>query len=480
MKILLINPPYVGNINTWTPDSTNQAIGKQPPLGLAYLAAVLKENGYPVVILDINALDLREGQLRKKIQDIRPDVVGITVMTLLAQNAIKVARLIKEVDSNIKVVLGGSHLSIFPKETLSFDCVDYAIYGEGEYAFLELIKKIDEHSLLDTVAGLIYRKNGKIIINKVVIIDDLDKLPHPAVGLLPLERYSLANALHPFASIVTTRGCPWRCGFCLRDPMNVKLRLRQPRLVVDEIQERIEKFGAREINICNDSLTANRAHIEGICNELLRRKIKIRWQGPSRIDTVTPDLLKLMAKSGCHTLRYGVESGSQEILNRMNKGITLSQIRNAFKWTKEAGIEIMAYFMLGYIGETAATMQQTIDFAKKLSPDGAIFAIATPLPHTELFQEAAAAGIVDSQYWINFSLCRETRRINYLIADAEYWIKKALWSFYFRPTYILQRIKKVTSWNIFKKYLFGAWAFLRFRMYRREKIEFNRRLKDCL
>lgn len=467
MKILLVNPPYTGNINTWTPDSTNQAIGTQPPLGIAYLAAVLKESGYAVEILDINALNLRKEEVSKRIQQINPDVVGITVMTLLAQNAIKVARLIKELDGDIKVVLGGPHLSIFPKETLSFDCVDYAIYGEGEYAFLELIKKIDSGSALDTVPGLIYRRNGEIIINNVAIIDDLDRLPFPAVGLLPLERYSLANALHPFASIVTTRGCPARCGFCLRDPMNSRLRLRQPHLVVEEIQERIHKFAAREINICNDSLTISRSHIEGICQELLKRRIGVRWQGPSRVDTVTPGLLKLMAKSGCHTLRYGVESGSREILSRMKKNTDLTKIRNAFKWTKEAGIEIMAYFMLGYLGETPATMQRTIDFAKELSPDGAIFAIATPLPHTELFTEAAAKGLVDSQYWINFSLCKETKRINYLIDDAEYWVRHALWSFYFRPTYIFKRMKKTTSWDALKKHLFGAWSFLRFRMYRR-------------
>lgn len=469
MKILLINPPYTGNINTWTPDSTNQAIGKQPPLGIAYLASALRENGYPVEILDINALDLSREEVSRKILKIRPDIAGITVMTLLSQNAIKVARLIKEIDKNIKVVVGGPHLSIFPKETLSFDCIDYGIYGEGEGAFSELVKKIDSNSPCDKVGGLIYRNNGEVVINNVAIIDDLDKLPYPAVDLLPLERYSLANALHPFASIVTTRGCPSRCGFCLRDPMNLKFRLRQPNLVVEEIKERINKFGAREINICNDSLTINRGHIEGICNELLKRRISVRWQGPSRVDTVTPELLKLMAKSGCHALRYGVESGSQDMLYRMKKSITLEKIRNAFKWTKEAGIETMAYFMLGYIGETPETMQQTIDFAKELSCDGAIFSIATPLPQTELFTEAVKDGLVDSQYWRNFSLCKETGRINYLIDDAEYWVKRALWSFYFRPQYILKRLKKTTSWDAFKKHLFGAWSFFHFRMYRRKQ-----------
>lgn len=467
MKTLLINPPYLGNINTWTPDSTNQAIGAQPPLGLAYIAAVLRQNGHPVEILDINALNLSEGEVRQRIKRIQPQIVGITVMTLLIQNAIKVAALVKKVNKDIKVVLGGPHLSIFPKEALAFECIDYAIYGEGEYSFLDLVKRLEAGVLPEDLKGLIYRKNDAVVINEVALVDDLDSLPFPALDLLPRQKYSLVNAVSSFSSIVTTRGCPWRCGFCLRDPMNSRLRLRQSSLVVDEIEENIERYGTQEINICNDSLTARKDHIEGICNEILARKLKVRWQGPSRVNTVTPDLLKLMARAGCHTLRYGVESGSEEILKKMSKGITLEQIRSAFKWTREAGIEIMAYFMLGYIGETPATMRKTIEFAKELSPDGAIFAIATPLPSTNLFREAVAKNMVDKDYWRNFSLCRETGRINYLIDDAEKWVRQALWSFYFRPSYIFKRLKKIRGWDAFRKHLLGAWEFLCFRMYRK-------------
>ena len=467
MKILLINPPYSGNINTWTPESTNRAIGVQPPLGLAYLAAVLREAGFTVEVLDINALGLDEEGVHARIRSIKPDIAGITVMTLLAQNAVKVARLIKDVDSSIKVVLGGPHLSIFAKEALSFDCVDYGIYGEGEFAFLELAQKISSRKPLEQIQGLVYKSGQDVVINPVALINDLDQLPFPALDLLPRERYSLANAAHPFSSIVTTRGCPWQCAFCLRDPVNVKLRFRSPALVVDEIERNILDFGAREINICNDSLTASREHIAGICNEILKRKIKIRWQGPSRVNTVTSDLLSLMKKAGCHALRYGVESGSQEILDKMRKGITIKQVEDAFKWTKKAGIEIMAYFMLGYLDETPRTMQRTIDFAKRLSPDGAIFAVATPLPETELFRQAQARNLVDTSYWTNFSLCKETARINYLVPDAEAWARRALWSFYFRPSYILGRLAKIRSWDAFLKHLQGAWSFFDFRMYKR-------------
>jgi len=480
MKVLLINPPYSGNINTWTPESTNRAIGAQPPLGLSYLAAALLRSGFKVEILDINALGLSQEQASVRIRRIDPDIVGITVMTLLAQNAIKVARLVKDTKSAAKVVLGGPHLSIFPKETLSFDCVDYAIFGEGEAVLPELIKRIRDAAPIEGLDGLVYKKQNEVIVNKAAIVRDLDALPMPALELLPRQSYSLANAAHPYSSIVTTRGCPWQCAFCLRDPVSVKLRFRSPALVVDEIERNIKDFGAREINICNDSLTAGRKHIEGICNEILKRKIRIRWQGPSRVNTVSPDLLKLMKRAGCHTLRYGVESGSQEILDKMCKGITIKQVEDAFIWTKQAGIEIMAYFMLGYLDETPQTMQKTINFAKKISPDGAIFAVATPLPQTELFRQAKDRGLVDPDYWRNFSLCKEQDRINYLVSDAEAWAKKALWSYYFRPSYIFRRLTKIRSWDALIKHLQGAWAFLDFHMYKRSGNKKVKRGRFCL
>lgn len=464
MKILLINPPYSGNINTWTPASTNKAIGTQPPLGISYIAATLEENGYPVKILDINALNLSENETRQRIVQEAPDLIGITTMTLISQNAIKVARMAKEASGAV-VVLGGPHLSIFAKETLSFDFIDYGVYGDGEYPVLKLVRALEKKQSPLDIEGLIYKKTGHVTVNKVSIVENLDELPYPATHLLPLERYSLANALHPFTSMVTTRGCPSRCGFCVRDAIQVRLRVRNPVLVVNEIEDRVQRFGVRELNICNDTLTMKRDHIEGICNEILRRKINIRWQGPSRIDTVTPDILKLMAKAGCHTLRYGVESGNQEVLDRMKKDITLEQIRNTFKWTKEAGIGIMAYFMIGYLDETPETMQDTINFAKELNPDGAVFSVATPLPNTDLFRKSIERGLVDKDYWTKFSLCQETNRISYLIKDGDEWARRALWSFYFRPSYILKRLLAINSYDALKKHVLGALYFLKFRMY---------------
>ncbi len=469
MKVLLINPPYEGNINTWTPESTNKAIGAQPPIGIAYIASMLERHGIAVSILDANALGLGGRAIREYLLRHRPDVVGITSMTLISLNAAAVSRIVKETIDAV-TVMGGPHVSLFAKEVMESPYVDYAMNGEAEYSFLELVKAIDAGQEPEGIDGLVKRKDGGVVVEKPSYVKDLNTLPFPSVHLLPLDRYSLANALHPFGSIVTSRGCPFKCGFCIRGPIDRYVRFRDPENVVDEIEYLIKDFGVREINIRNDTVTVNRAHIQGFCEELLRRNLRIRWQGPTRVDCVDRELLLLMRRAGCATLRYGIESGNQDVLNRMGKGITLEQVRNAVRWSREAGIEVMAYFMIGYIDETEETIMDTINFAIELDPDGAIFSIGTPLPYTELFYEAVKRGLIDENYWHDYVTGRRRDRAPYLIDDAERWVRRALWSFYFRPAYILKRMRKINSWDTFKKHLTGALAFLMFTMNKKEPL----------
>ena len=470
MKILLINPPYDGNINTWTPESTNRAIGAQPPMGIAYLAAVLEKNGYRVSILDANALGLGSAGIRDAVRKAAPDIAGVTAMTLISPNALAVCRIVKET-TNAVTVIGGPHVTLFPEETLESPYVDYAMDGEAEFTFLEFVRAIESggHGI-EKIDGMVYRKNGLIAINKIAIVKDLNSVPFPAVHLLPNERYSLANAKSPFGSIVTSRGCPFKCCFCIRGPIDKAIRFRDPENVVDEIEWLMKDFKVREINIRNDTVTVKRSHISGICDNILRRNIKISWQGPTRIDCVDKELLHLMRRAGCHTLRYGIESGNQQVLDRMGKGITLGQIKDTVRWTKEAGIEIMAYFMLGYIDETPQTMADTIRFAREIDPDGAIFSIGTPLPSTELFDKALERGLIEKDYWKEFVTGKRHDRAPFLVPEAEKWAKKALWSFYFRPRYIMKRLKKIRSWDALRKHAVGALSFLRFRLNKKEAL----------
>ena len=235
-------------------------------------------------------------------------------------------------------------------------------------------------------AGLIYRKEKEICINPPYFVDNLDGLPYPARHLLPVEKYSVIIALHPIATIVSSRGCPFQCEYCSKDINHNKYRVRDPKKFVDEMEYLIKNYKVKEIIIIDDTLTLNKNNITAICKEIINRNIKIKWESPTRVDCVDPELLKLMYKAGCRRLRYGVESGDQEILSLMKKGITLKQVEDAFKWTKKAKIEAFAYFMIGYRNETEETIKKTIKFAKKIKADMAMFTVATPLPNSEFYK----------------------------------------------------------------------------------------------
>lgn len=459
MKILLIRYFDKGNINTRLPESVNKAQGIYPPLGIAYIAAVLEKSGHNVGILDVQALNLTSQEARTKILEEKADLVGITCMTSDFPGALEAANFAKE--SGAVVVLGGPQLAIYPKETLSYDSIDYGIYGEAEYSMLNLANNLEKGKKeFSDIKGLVYRKNGKIFINPPDIVENLDDLPFPAIHLLPFEKYDCVITEKPVLTMITSRGCPFNCGFCFKQPSDRKYRKRSPEKVVDEIEHYIEKYHVKEIMFYDDTLTIDRNHVIAICNEIIKRNIKIKWQSPTRIDRVDKELLILMKKAGCRMLRYGVESGDENILKIMKKGITLNQIRDVFKWTKEAGIETFAYFIIGYANETPETIRKTIDFAKELNPDYVMFTIATPYPQTDLYTLAEKQGCVQGDYWKEFTLGKTNQRLDYFVKDSDKWIKKAYKEFYLRPSYIFKKIRKLTSLDALKKNIRGARAIL--------------------
>ncbi|MCX5713416.1 MAG: radical SAM protein, partial [Candidatus Omnitrophica bacterium] len=371
MNILLIRYHDKGNINTRLPASLNKAQGVLPALGIAYIAAVLEEAGYKVKILDALALNLTSGEVKEVLLRERPDVVGVTAMTSTIRGAFEVLRLAKE--AGAITVIGGVHLSIYPQESLSYDFIDYGINGEGEYPFLKLLKAIEANTPLKDIPGLIYKMDGKIYVNQAYIHDNLDEIPFPARHLLPMDKYSSIIGLHPVTTMVSSRGCPYQCGFCFKAPADIRHRVRSAKNVVDEMEAVVKKHKVKEIMFYDDTLTLRRDHIAGICDEIIRRGLKIKWESPTRVDRIDEPLLKLMRKAGCIRLRYGVESGDPDILRLMKKDIDLELVERVFRLTKKAGIETFAYFIIGYLHDTPLSMQRTIDFACKLNPDLIMF-----------------------------------------------------------------------------------------------------------
>lgn len=463
MKILFIRPLNIENINTRLPESLNRRQGIVPPLGLAYIASTLEKAGHNVKILDTIALNLSSVEIRNYMCEFQPDIVGITVMSATLFGALEFARMAKEVRAI--TIMGGPHLSIYPKETLDYPYLDYGINGEGEFAMLELLNALEGKKDLASIRGLIYKKNNEVYVNEPVIVEDIDSLPFPAYHLLPMNKYDSIISLYPVSTMISSRGCPYQCNFCFKQPSDKKIRFRSPRNVVDEMEYLVKKYKIREIMFYDDVFTLHRPHVVGICEEILTRNLHVKWETPTRVNHLDGELLKLMRRSGCIRLRYGIESGNETVLKMMNKKIDLRQTKEAFKWTRTAGIEIFAYFMIGYAYETETTVKQTINFAIELNPDLAMFTVVTPYPGTPLYDFARKEKIIDIDYWHEFSSGQiRYQRIPYFIPDAEKWLKHAYRKFYFRPTYILKRLNKVRSLRDFKKCLQAFQGISKFEM----------------
>jgi len=264
--------------------------------------------------------------------------------------------------------------------------------------------------------------------------------------------------------MITSRGCPFKCGFCSKQPSDKKYRTRSPRNVVNEMEEVTEKYKVKEIMFYDDVITLKRGHIVGICEEILRRGLDVKWESPTRVDCVDKELLKLMRRAGCIRLRYGVESGDPQTLRLMNKKTDLSHVREIFRFTQETGIETFAYFMIGYLGETLESYKKTLNLALSLRADLAMFTIATPYPGTPFYKMAESMSLIEKDYWKKFtSGTNGSSRLPYFIDNAESLIRMAYRKFYLRPGFILKKATKIDDFLTLRKYLNVAKALLFFK-----------------
>ncbi len=393
MKVALISPKW------------NQMVNSYPSLGLGYLAAVLERRGDEVRIFDFG-LDPRR-PLEDEVHDVlafRPDVIGLTAMTTSYHSAEEAMSLLRA-GTNAPMVLGGPHATVFPARTLQEQpALDYLVFGEGEETMLELMEVIEGRRDPAAVAGLCYRRAGEVICNPArPLIRDLDALPFPARHLFQLERYPLyAPDGGRMLTVLTSRGCPYNCSYCFKGIVGRTYRQRSPENLMQELKELIRTYGIRNFYFIDDLFTLDVKRLNVLLDMMIAEGLDIRWQCLARVDRVTPELLRKMAAAGCRQIHYGIESGNQEILDRVGKRITLEQVRQAVRWTAEAGIRSKGYFMLGLPGDTEETMEQTIQFAASLDLDDAMFSLTTPFPGTRLWEELVARN-PETQYNSDFS-----------------------------------------------------------------------------
>jgi len=464
MKVLLINPPW--SIKEQYTKDFHRVGAVVSPLGLAYIAAVLKESGYAVEILDCIAQRTTLESLGKQIEHIKPDVVGITCLTPMALRSMEAAKIAKEAMPNSVVVMGGPHPSVLPQETLQNSSIDIIVIGEGECTMLELVKCIESGDDLEKVPGVVFRKNGRLVHTRPRPPADLDLLPFPARHLLPMKNYHPTPANYrklPCPTMITSRGCPFRCTYCSNSIFARSYRASSPHNVVKEMEHLMSEYGAKEILFWDDVFTLNLKRTQEICELIIKRGLNIPWTCESRVDCVNADLLAKMKEAGCWQIGYGVESGDQEVLDTIKKGITLEQVEKVFKWTKEAGIDTRAYLMIGLPGETRKQVLKTIDFTKRLDADIAQFCITTPYPGTELFEIAKNEGTLKSVDWSHYLLLPDdpvyvTKLLT--VEELQYLLQKAYKDFYFRPSYIIKRALKTRSLDDLKKYMEAFLALL--------------------
>lgn len=458
MKILLVNPPISKIIDPSLPAILLEEEDSMPPLGLMYLAAYLqKYSHHDVEILDCQIEKINQSQLKERILLLKPDVVGITTMTFTLLDVLDTVKTIKAADAGIKVILGGPHVWIYPKETIRLPGVDFVVVGEGEIPLKELLDNLNDRAQLRNVKGIFFIDEDKIIETGLrPPIENLDLLPFPARHLTPYQKYgsSLAKRF-PVTTMFTSRGCPYRCLFCDRPHLGKAFRARSAKNVVDEI-EACAKMGIKEIFIYDDTFAVDKKRVLDICDDIVKRKIDISWDVRTRVNTVDREILEALKKAGCQRIHYGVEAGTEKILEVLRKGITIEMAQKAFKLTRKMGIQTLGYFMIGSPTETKEDILKTIKLAKKLKPDFAHFTITTPYPATDLYRLGLEKGILPNDYWLEFAK-NPTADFKPMIwvenlsrEELIKLLKKAYRSFYFRPFYIALRILKLSSFREFK------------------------------
>ncbi len=460
MRVLLINPPRWNELVGKNPSIIEKHRGFNPPLGLLYLASALRKfSSHEVEVLDAQPAHFTYDQLRRRLEGLSYDAVGISAMTFTLIDASKTVRLVRDVLPDAAILLGGTHIHLFPDETIRLRGVDFAVMGEAEESFPLLMDALSDPAKLSQVPGLVYRDGGTIRQNSFLPLRDLDRLPFPERNLLRVEDYSsLLSKGTLSTTIITSRGCPFRCAFCDRplSPITSQFRYRSSVNVVDELEE-CTRLNIRDFLFYDDTFTVKRDRVLAICEEILHRGLRIRWDIRTRVDLVDAEMLRLLRRAGCQSVHYGVEAGNDRILKVINKGFSVAKVREIFRLTQKAGIETLAYFMIGLPSERESDIQDTFDLARELKPDYAHISIFSPYPGTALYNMGLEKGIFQKDIWRDFaSDPQEGFKIpvweEHFSRDQLYeMIVKFYKSFYLRPVYWMSRLSRIRSGTEFRR-----------------------------
>jgi len=403
MRIILINAP----VKRPSPHSM-----LAPPLGLAYIASALIASGQLVRAYDFNRIGMKADRLRRLAVNAAPDIVGISANTETVTSAFEIADRFKWHNPDIRVVMGGAHPSVLPKEVLSRNSVDYVVIGEGEKTMIELVRNLEKgKNDLKSIKGLAYKNNG-IKINQRTCLSNPDELDYPARDLFPLEFYT------DKWNVLTAKGsCPYKCPFCSASAIWGGERMaRTPDNIVEEIRMIVERYGARYIFFTDDIFTINRKWVHKLLAKLKTLRNPPAWGCATRVDLVDKELLHQMSGAGCRAIQFGIESGASEILGSV-KGISKKKALESVSTAVQAGIRVVSSFMIPFPEDTIETLRETKVFMKKLKAVGSTILVSytTPYPGTRFYEDAESLGIkILTDDWSKFDAKHNIIQTQYL------------------------------------------------------------------
>ncbi len=460
MKILLVKPLYV--FDSRHPLQFTGA-EKALPLSLAYIAAVMERNSWEVRVIDYQ---ISPQNLTQVLKEFLPDVLGITAFSKESSHAKLLMQEAKSFAAQMPIIIGGPHANAYQEQIFEqSDFIDYVVPREGEETILELVETLAAGDDPSQVKGIIFRDSGGEIQSTPnrAFIDNLDELPFMALQHFDVGKYHPAAGTFrrlPSVTMITSRGCPYPCTFCNTDLFGRSIRLRSAGNVLDEIEDIVGRYKVREINFCDETLTINRDRIAAICEGILSRNINIGWKCSTRVDRVDKELLSLMKKSGCFFVGFGVESGVQGTLDRLRKGITLDQTREAFKAARETGITTMAYFMMNVPGDSKDDIEESIRFSREIRADFLNFELIKPYAGTQLRKtiEDAKNITINRDMWEKWEAYSAGNHLFYVQEElSEEYLrdayKRAVKDFYLRPGFILKALLQLRTFTQFYVYV---------------------------
>jgi len=433
-----------------------------PSLGLAYLAALLRDKGHAVSLIDANILNLSKEQIIDKLNEIRPDYVLYNAITDNLQDTISWIREIRK-GYDKPVIIGGPHMEIYPGETLSHECIDYGVVGDGWETLPELLNALENKKDLTDVKGLVFRKDGNIILTeerpKTVSLEDV---PFPARDLLPNEKYDMiASKNKPLTIMITALGCPFRCTYCCTD---TNLRARSADHIVAEVEECINKYGIREIEFYDETFTVNKKTMKRFLDLIEKKGLKFNFSIRTRVDCVDEELIHRMAKNGCIRINFGIESGDERVLKATNRNMSIDTIRKSVKMANEAGILTFGFFMIGLPQDTKESIEKTLNLMLELDLDFMQLNKFTLLPKTQMYEDYKKE--TGKDFWRDYTLGKVTlddfERDYIKITEKELddYLEKGYRQFYYRPKYIWKKLLQVSSFTEFKRLASGALSLM--------------------